>query len=54
MRKETREYLLSLKDDGGDGSWLKNVWDGSAEDDDILTTSQTLDMTKHWWATEQN
>lgn len=49
MRKETREYLLNLKDDDGDDSWLKEVWDGSAEDDIALTTAQTLAMTKRWW-----
>lgn len=52
MQKETREYLLKLKDDGGDGSWLADVWDGSADED--LSTSQTLDMTKRWWGAEQD
>lgn len=54
IRKETREYLLNLKDDGGDDSWIDEVWDGSADEDDAITLSQTLDMTKRWWATEQN
>lgn len=54
MCKETREYLLNLKDDGGDDSWIDEVWDGSADEDDVITLSQTLDMTKRWWDAEQN
>lgn len=54
MCKETRKYLLKLKDDGGDDSWIDEVWDGSADEDDVITLSQTLDMTKRWWDAEQN
>ena len=54
MHKETREYLLNLKDDGGDESWLEEVWDGTAEDDVAVTRLQTLAMTKHWWGAEQD
>lgn len=54
MRKETREYLLKLKNDGGDDSWLEEVWDGSVEEDIALNTSQTLAITKRWWGTIQD
>ena len=54
MHKETRECLLKLKDDGGDDSWIDEVWDGSADEDETLTASQTLDMTKRWWDAEQD
>lgn len=53
MHKETRKYLLELRD-GGDDSWLDEVWVGSADEDETFTTSQTLDMTKRWWDAEQN
>lgn len=43
-----------VKDGDGDGSCLEEVWGGSAEDDDILTTSQTLYLTKRWWVMGQN